>query len=84
LRAISNCRENDTEGLVAKFNFEESMDSLETIVKGLETGELSLDESIKNFEQGAKIYKDCKKYLGEVEKKVQVLTDSLEESSLDD
>lgn len=68
---------------MAKFKLEESMKSLEEIVKGLESGELSLDESIKNFEKATVLYKECKEYLSEVEKKVQVLSDSLEEKELE-
>lgn len=66
-----------------KFKFEEAMGSLESIVKKLESGELGLDESIKNFESAAKLYNECKNYLGEVEKKVQILTDSLEEKNFE-
>lgn len=66
-----------------KFKFEDAMGSLESIVKKLESGELGLDESIKNFESAAKLYNECKNYLGEVEKKVQVLTDSLEEKNFE-
>lgn len=66
-----------------KFKFEDAMGSLESIVKKLESGELGLDESIKNFESAAKLYNECKNYLGEVEKKVQILTDSLEEKNFE-
>ncbi|OIQ18247.1 MAG: exodeoxyribonuclease VII small subunit [Bacteriovorax sp. MedPE-SWde] len=69
--------------MAKKINFEKNLENLETIVAGLETGELSLDESINNFEEGVKLYTDCKKYLGEVEKKITVLTESLEEKEID-
>jgi exodeoxyribonuclease VII small subunit len=69
--------------MAKKINFEKNLEELETLVSGLESGELSLDESIKNFEAGVKLYTDCKKYLGEVEKKITVLTESLEEKEID-
>lgn len=70
--------------MAKKVNFEKNLEELETIVSGLESGELSLDESLKKFENGVKLYNDCKKYLGEVEKKISVLTESLEEKELND
>ena len=44
---------------MAKENFEESMKKLETIVTELENGNLNLDESVKKFEEGMKIAKQC-------------------------
>lgn len=68
---------------MSKFKFEEAMTSLDQIVKNLESGEMGLDDSIKNFENAAKLYNQCKGYLGEAEKKVQILTDSLEEKNFE-
>ena len=42
-----------------KVTFEESMKNLETIVTELEKGDLSLDDSVKKFEEGIKISKEC-------------------------
>ena len=42
-------------------NFEKSMENLENIVTELEKGELNLDESVKKFEEGMKIAKQCNK-----------------------
>ncbi|MDY6880992.1 MAG: exodeoxyribonuclease VII small subunit [Desulfatiglans sp.] len=53
--------------------FEEAMQRLEEIVGGLESGELSLEESLKVFEEGMKLVKFCADKLEEVEKKVAVL-----------
>ena len=54
-------------------NFETSMEQLEKIVQELEKGDLNLDDSIKKFEEGMKISKDCNKFLEEAEKKITVL-----------
>lgn len=59
--------------------FESSLSKLEEVVGQLEGGNLSLDESIKSFEQGIKLYKDCKDLLQNAEKKITVLSESLEE-----
>ena len=54
-------------------NFEESMNKLETIVTELENGNLNLDESVKKFEDGMKIAKQCNNILEEAEKKITIL-----------
>ena len=54
---------------MAKENFEESMKKLETIVIELENGNLNLDESVKKFEEGMKIAKQCNNILEDAEKK---------------
>lgn len=62
-----------------KINFEKALSTLEGIVSELESGKLPLEESIKRFEEGVKLYKSCKSILGNVEKKIKVLTDNLKE-----
>ena len=58
---------------MAKENFEESMKKLETIVTELENENLNLDESVKKFEEGMKIAKQCNKILEDAEKKITIL-----------
>ncbi len=53
--------------------FENSLKKLETIVDKLEKGDLSLEESIKLFEEGVELSAKCKKELDEAEGKVQKL-----------
>ena len=57
---------------MAKENFEESMKKLETIVTELENGNLNLDESVKKFEEGMKIAKQCNNILEDAEKKITI------------
>ena len=59
--------------------FEENMKKLEKIATDLENDELSLDESVKKFEEGMKVAKDCKKMLDEAEKKITILLEDSEE-----
>lgn len=54
-------------------NFEASMKELEEIAEKLSGGEISLDESIKLFENGMKLSKSCQKILEDAEKKVNIL-----------
>ena len=54
-------------------SFEEMMKDLEKIARDLESGNLSLDESVKKFEEGMEISKSCSKILEDAEKKITIL-----------
>jgi len=54
-------------------SFEESLKKLETIVDQLEKGDLSLEDSLKLFEEGVGLSAACKKELDTAEGKVQIL-----------
>lgn len=56
-----------------KKGFEDSLEELEDIVRQLERGELSLDESIEVFQKGIILSKDLSKLLDEMERKVTIL-----------
>ena len=49
------------------------MQELEQVVEQLESGDLSLDKSLKQFEKGVKLSRDCQAALTDAEQKVQVL-----------
>lgn len=68
---------------MSKKSFEDSMTKLEEIVSELESGDISLDDSIKKFEEGIKLYKSCKDSLAKSEKKIKVLTESLKEEDFE-
>jgi exodeoxyribonuclease VII small subunit len=53
--------------------FEEAIERLENIVESLENGDLSLDESLKIFEEGMSLVSFCSKKLEEAEQKVTML-----------
>jgi exodeoxyribonuclease VII small subunit len=59
--------------MAKKNNFEQSMEHLEKIVSELESGDLSLEESIKKFEEGMKLSRLCSQTLDETEKKIIML-----------
>jgi len=54
-------------------NFEDALAQLERVVEKLESGELSLDECLRSFEEGVRLVKFCNEKLGEVEKKIELL-----------
>jgi exodeoxyribonuclease VII small subunit len=53
--------------------FEEQLTQLETVVERLERGDLTLDESVRLFEDGMKLSQACKVELEQAEGRVQVL-----------
>ena len=53
--------------------FEKKLKRLEDLVLKMEEGKLSLEETVKNFEEGVKLSRQCQKELMEAEQKVKVL-----------
>ncbi len=56
-----------------KFDFEKSIVELEALVEKMEQGEMSLEESLAQFERGVALTRSCQKALAEAEQKVQLL-----------
>lgn len=54
-------------------DFEKSLAELEEIVAGMERGDLSLEESLKQFERGIALTRSCQKALQQAEQKVEIL-----------
>ena len=57
-------------------NFEEAIESLEDIVARLESGNLPLDESIKQFEQAMKLIGYCEQKITSAKQRVKILTEA--------
>ncbi len=57
----------------AKVDFEKALKELEDIAASLEEGDISLDESIRQFEKGMNLAKFCRDRLDEAEKKIEIL-----------
>lgn len=53
--------------------FEQALEELEKVVERLESGELSLEDSLAAFEEGIGLVKFCNQKLTEVEKKIELL-----------
>ena len=56
-------------------SFEKAIEELEEIVKKLEKGELTLDESIEFFQRGVELTKYCSKRLDEAERSITILVE---------
>lgn len=55
------------------YPFEESLAQLEKLVQQMEEGDLSLEESLKTFEKGISLTRECQKALQEAEQRVKLL-----------
>lgn len=53
--------------------FEASLNELEKIVKHLEDGDLPLEESLKLFEDGIRLSRECRERLTNAERRIEVL-----------
>lgn len=71
-------KENNPDSSKTLQDFEEKLSELEGLVQEMDSEAVSLDESLKKFEKGVKLYKECYASLSYVEKKIQVLSESLE------
>ncbi|MBW6485372.1 MAG: exodeoxyribonuclease VII small subunit [Syntrophobacterales bacterium] len=58
---------------MSKEKFEAMLAKLEEIVRRMETGELTLEESLAAFEEGIKLSRNCAKTLDEAQRKVEIL-----------
>ncbi len=55
-------------------DFEKQLEQLESLVTALEGGDLSLEDSMKSFEQGIKVARECQQALKDAEQRVEILT----------
>ena len=62
-------------------DFEKSLTELETLVEQLESGELSLDESLTRFKRGVELTRHCQAVLDKAQQTVEKLLDIDDEST---
>ena len=63
-------------------SFETAMQELEQLVSRMEKGDQTLEQSLKDFEQGVALTRLCQSALAEAEQKVQILTKSQGDAAL--
>ena len=61
--------------------FEKSLEELESLVEQLESGDLSLDESLKQFKRGVELTRHCRGVLVKAQQTVEKLVDNADEDS---
>jgi exodeoxyribonuclease VII small subunit len=64
-----------------KLNFEDTITRLEEIVRGIETGQTPLEESLTKFETGMKLIAHCRSILGRCEEKLETIAASAKADS---
>ena len=57
---------------IKSYPFEQSLAKLESLVEKMEAGDLSLDDSLKTFEEGIKLTRECQLALKQAEQKVNL------------
>ena len=65
-----------------KQSYEDSLTSLESIIKELEQGQLPLEKAISQYEAGVKLSQRCQQLLNEAEQKVTILTERYNKDSI--
>jgi len=56
--------------------FEEKLERLDTIVQLLDSGELSIEEMMKIYEEGMNLAQECRSYLEKAEQKIEIIEKS--------
>ena len=69
----------NSESTKPELSFESAMTDLEALVTKIETGNLSLEESLKEFENGIKLSRICQSALKDAENRVKILSDDEEQ-----
>lgn len=62
-----------TDSAAATPDFEQALEELESLVERMESGNLSLDESLAAFERGIQLTRRCQQALSQAEQRVQLL-----------
>ncbi len=64
-------------------DFEKALNELENLVETMEQGDMSLEDSLKQFERGVELTRQCQTALKEAEQKVQILIGKSEQAELE-
>jgi exodeoxyribonuclease VII small subunit len=74
--------------MAKKIDFEKSLETLEAIVEALEAGDLTLEQSLKKFEEGLALGKQCREILetaeARIKKVIEASDGTVEEKDISD
>lgn len=73
-----------TETDVARLNFEQALREIEAIIERIETGEVGLEDSLKEYERGVGLVNHCRAKLDKAQQQVEDLTRRLEAADDDE
>ncbi len=65
-------------------DLEQSIAELESLVQAMESGELTLEQSLEHFERGVKLTRNCQEALTKAEQKVKILMQDMNNGKLVD
>lgn len=68
---------------IEKLTYEEAFDMMKTLVDQLENGQVNLEESLKLFEDGTRLYRHCNAILEKTEMKICKFNEYKEEVEVD-
>jgi exodeoxyribonuclease VII small subunit len=71
---IHEMAEKKTKDEIGKLNFEDSIKRLKTIVDKIEQGEIPLQDSLEQYEQGMLLIKHCRDILQKAEKRIEKIS----------
>lgn len=69
--------------MAKKVSYEDMINELEKIADSMENDELNLDDAIKNYQKGIKLYDKLSKMLNEAEGKIKIIENGEEKDFLD-
>lgn len=72
-----------TDNTQPETSFEEALESLESIIEKIESGEIGLEESIAQYEHGVALINRCRGILNRAEQRVEELTDRMKTDGQD-
>jgi exodeoxyribonuclease VII small subunit len=61
--------------MASKFDFNKGLAELEVIINKMESGDLSLEDSLMYFEKGVKLHRQCHSALTDAEQRVKILSE---------
>ena len=61
--------------MAKQFDFNKGLAELETIINKMESGDLDLEDSLKFFERGVMLHRQCHSALSDAEQRISVLSD---------
>lgn len=70
--SVSNAAMNKAD---KSMSFEKSLKKLNQLIENMESADISLDDSLKHFEEGVALIRDCQKALTAADQKVKILTE---------
>ncbi len=63
-------------GTAAELTIEETFAALDTLIAGLESGNGSLEDAFKQYEEGMKLVRSCNEKIEKIEKQILVLSET--------